>query len=141
MMLLAGLWDSCTYEGEDEKRYTFTIITTDSNPQLRFLHDRMPVILEPGSEELKTWLDPNRYSWSKELQGLLKPYQGELEIYPVAKEVGKVGNDSPNFIIPVGGKENKQSIENFFGTRGEKRKGKKGEGVKKEEGKRCQQLA
>lgn len=100
--------------GSDEKLYTFTVITTDSNKQLKFLHDRMPVILENGSEDVRTWLDPKRYSWTKELQSLLIPFQGELEVYPVSKDVGKVGNNSPNFIIPVASSENKSNIANFF---------------------------
>jgi hypothetical protein len=75
----------------------------------------MPVILENGSEELRTWLDPKHSTWSKELQSLLKPYEGELEIYPVSKDVGKVGNNSPNFIIPIASTENKSNIANFFG--------------------------
>lgn len=108
--------------GSDEKTYTYTVITTSSNKQLNFLHDRMPVILENGSEELRTWLDPKRSTWSKELQSLLKPFQGELEVYPVSKDVGKVGNNSPNFIIPVASSENKSNIANFFAkgaTKGE----------------------
>ena len=100
--------------GSEEKTYTYTIITTDSNKQLKFLHDRMPVILDPGSDDLKTWLDPSRHEWSRELQSLLKPYDGEVDVYPVSKEVGKVGNNSPSFIIPVNSKENKSNIANFF---------------------------
>ena len=100
--------------GSDEKNYTYTIITTSSNKQLNFLHDRMPVILENGSEEIRTWLDPKRSTWSKDLQTLLRPFSGELEIYPVSKEVGKVGNNSPNFIFPVASSENKSNIANFF---------------------------
>ena len=100
--------------GSEEKTWTYTIITTSSNKQLNFLHDRMPVILDSGSEEIRTWLDPKRSTWSKELQSLLKPFKGELEIYPVSKEVGKVGNNSPNFIIPVASTENKSNIANFF---------------------------
>lgn len=114
LLCLAGLWDCVQYEGEETKRYTYTIITTSSNKQLQFLHDRMPVIFEPGSEELRLWLSPSRYEWSRDLQTLLKPYEGELECYPVSKEVGKVGNNSPNFIIPVASKENKNNIANFF---------------------------
>lgn len=72
------------------------------------------MILENGSEEIRTWLDPCRSEWSKELQSLLKPYGGELECYPVNKEVGKVGNNSPSFIVPVASTENKKSIANFF---------------------------
>lgn len=115
LMCFAGLWDCVQYEGSEEKHYTYTIITTDSNKQLSFLHDRMPVILDNGSEAIRTWLDPGRSEWSKELQMLLKPYQGELECYPVSKEVGKVGNNSPSFIIPVASSQNKHNIANFFG--------------------------
>ncbi|KAL6712748.1 hypothetical protein ACLMJK_009686 [Lecanora helva] len=114
LMCFAGLWDCVQYEGSDEKHYTYSIITTDSNKQLSFLHDRMPVILENGSDQIRTWLDPERSEWSKELQLLLKPFSGELECYPVSKEVGKVGNNSPMFIVPVASAENKHNIANFF---------------------------
>jgi putative SOS response-associated peptidase YedK len=116
LMLLAGLWDSVTYEGSEDKLYTYTIITTDSNKQLNFLHDRMPVILEADGRELKDWLDPTNTGWSKELQSLLRPYTGELECYPVDKDVGKVGNNSPLFVVPVDSKDNKKNIANFFST-------------------------
>jgi putative SOS response-associated peptidase YedK len=116
LMLLAGLWDSVTYEGSEDKLYTYTIITTDSNKQLNFLHDRMPVILEPDSQGLKDWLDPTNNGWSKELQNLLRPYSGELDCYPVDKDVGKVGNNSPLFVVPVDSKDNKKNIANFFST-------------------------
>ncbi|KAF2020958.1 DUF159-domain-containing protein [Aaosphaeria arxii CBS 175.79] len=116
LMCFAGLWDCVKYDDSDEKHYTYTIITTDSNSQLKFLHDRMPVILENGSEALRTWLDPKRDEWSKDLQSLLKPFEGELECYPVSKDVGKVGNNSPTFIVPIDSKENKNNIANFFGN-------------------------
>lgn len=98
--------------GSEEKHYTFTIITTDSNKQLNFLHDRMPVIFEPGSEAIRTWLDPGRYEWTDELQKMLKPFEGELEVFQVNKDVGKVGNDSPSFIIPID--KSNTGIVNFF---------------------------
>lgn len=76
----------------------------------------MPVILDNGSEEaIRTWLDPARTEWSQDLQSLLKPYDGELECYPVSKDVGKVGNNSPLFLIPIDSAENKNNIANFFG--------------------------
>jgi putative SOS response-associated peptidase YedK len=141
LMCFAGLWDCVRYdddagEGEENRGlYTYTVITTDSNEQLRFLHDRMPVIMDQGSDALRTWLDPGRYEWSKELQSLLKPYTGKLEVYPVTREVGKVGNNSPNFIIPVASKENKRNIANFFANAGSspKKKVKDEDDVKKEE--------
>ena len=92
----------------------------------------MPVILDNGSEDLRTWLDPKRHSWSKELQSLLKPYEGELEIYPVDKAVGKVGNNSPNFIVPIASTENKSNIANFF-AKGANKSISKPESLEKEE--------
>ena len=112
LMCFAGLWDRVKFEDSYETLHTYTVITTDSNKQLSFLHDRMPVVLNNGSKEMFTWLDPARQEWSRELQSLLKPFDGELECYPVTREVGKVGNDSPSFIVPLD--QNKQSISNFF---------------------------
>lgn len=80
----------------------------------------MPVILESGSEDLKKWLDPTQSEWTGDLQSLLKPFHGELEVYPVNKDVGKVGNNSPSFIIPVDSKENKSNIANFFANAAQK---------------------
>lgn len=120
--------------GSEEKHYTYTIITTDSNKQLKFLHDRMPVILDNGSDAIRTWLDPKRSEWSKELQSLLRPYEGELECYPVSKDVGKVGNNSPDFIVPVASTENKNNIANFFSNAQGSAKGQGKKEVIKEEG-------
>ncbi|KAI5927037.1 hypothetical protein F4810DRAFT_427562 [Camillea tinctor] len=135
LMCFAGLWDMVQYENEEQKHYTYTIITTSSNKQLSFLHDRMPVILENGSESLRTWLDPSRHEWSDELQSLLKPFDGELDVYPVSKEVGKVGNNSPTFIIPIDSKENKSNIANFFakGVSMQKKKAEEHEEAAKDE--------
>jgi hypothetical protein len=108
--------DILTAPDSSEKLFTYTIITTDSNKQLNFLHDRMPVILDNGSDAIRTWLDPTRTEWSKDLQSLLKPYEGELECYPVSKDVGKVGNNSPSFLVPINSAANKNNIANFFGN-------------------------
>lgn len=89
----------------------------------------MPVILDNGSEAIKTWLDPKRTEWSADLQSLLKPYEGELECYPVSKEVGKVGNNSPQFVVPVNSAANKSNIANFFGNQQKMAKMKKDEGT------------
>lgn len=132
LMCFAGLWDSVRYEdteaeqdaeGEVIKKkkdplYTYTIITTHSNPQLNFLHDRMPVILDNGSADMFAWLDSGRTEWTPALQGLLKPFAGELDVYPVPRDVGKVGNDSPEFMLPIS--ESKQNIARFFGRQAAK---------------------
>jgi putative SOS response-associated peptidase YedK len=116
LMCFAGLWDCVQFEDSNEKLFTYTIITTDSNKQLKFLHDRMPVVFDNGSDAIRTWLDPTRTEWNTELQSLLKPYEGELECYPVSKDVGKVGNNSPSFLVPINSAANKNNIANFFGN-------------------------
>ncbi|KAJ4387042.1 hypothetical protein N0V85_007792, partial [Neurospora sp. IMI 360204] len=63
LMLFAGLYDCAHYtdeDGTDNEIWSYTVITTSSNEQLRILHDRMPVILDAGSGEMKRWLDPGR---------------------------------------------------------------------------------
>lgn len=100
--------------GLDERTYSYTIITTTSNSQLKFLHSRMPVILEPFSADINRWLDPFQDEWSQELQAILKPFDGELDAYRVRKEVGKVGNSSSTFIVPLDSKENVSNIMNYF---------------------------
>ena len=140
MMCFAGLWDCVRYPGEGgeegEVVYSYTIVTKGSNKQLAFLHDRMPVMLEPGSEEMWTWLDPNR-GWGEETARCMKGWEvegeGGLEVYPVSKEVGKVGNDSPDFVVPV--KESRGNITSFFGGKKEEEKKEdvKGELPKNEE--------
>ncbi|KAF2449492.1 DUF159-domain-containing protein [Karstenula rhodostoma CBS 690.94] len=132
LMCFAGLYDCVQFDDSEEKLYTYTVITTDSNKQLKFLHDRMPVILDNGSDAIKTWLDPDRKEWSTDLQSLLQPYDGELECYPVSKEVGKVGNNSPQFVVPVNSAANKSNIANFFGNQQKVAKVRKDEGIKRE---------
>jgi putative SOS response-associated peptidase YedK len=126
LMPLAGLWERVRFEGEDKPLYTFTIVTTASNDQLGFLHDRMPVIL-PTQEAIATWLglgaEPKSDaqvkegmnvddSWSTEVAKLLRPLQAELECYKVPKEVGKVGNSDPSFLLPV--EERRDGLKAFF---------------------------
>lgn len=84
----------------------------------------MPVILENGSDAIRTWLDPNRTDWSQDLQSLLKPYEGQLECYQVSKDVGKVGNNSPSFLVPIDSAANKNNIANFFGNQRKSAKSK-----------------
>ena len=112
LLLLGGLYDSVQYEGSNERIWTFTIITTAAHSSLSWLHDRMPLIFDQGSKDLNRWLDDD--AWTQDLVRMLHPYEGDLECYPVKKDVGKVGNNSPDFIIPIDSAENKSNIANFF---------------------------
>ncbi|RUS15266.1 hypothetical protein BC937DRAFT_92676 [Endogone sp. FLAS-F59071] len=112
LMLLAGLYDIAKLEDQPEPTYSYVVVTTSSSPFLSFLHERMPVILENGSEDVQTWLDP-AIPWGPEVAKLLKSYEGELECYPVKHEVGKVGTNSPEFILPLS-ETRKSGIDSFF---------------------------
>ena len=50
----AGLWD--VWQKQGSYLESCTIVTTDAVPGLRWLHDRMPLLLE--GEDIHRWLDP-----------------------------------------------------------------------------------
>ena len=91
MLALAGLWDG--WRGPDgEVVRSFAILTTDASPALRFLHERMPVILEPAD-----WAE-----WLGEREGapqrLLATSGARLRIWPVSTRVNNVRNDGPDLL-------------------------------------------
>ncbi|MBT0812719.1 SOS response-associated peptidase [Litoribacter ruber] len=90
----AGIWEE--YENENgENKHTFLIITTESNPMVSEIHDRMPVILTPETEKL--WLD--KQTELEALKSCLQPYdQAKMMSYPVSPMVNQVSNDSPSLI-------------------------------------------
>src|SRR5207244_2042608 len=76
----AGLWER--WNGEPAE--TCTILTTEANPLVRPVHDRMPVILP--AEHFTAWLDPR--TPTDALHGLLRPYPaGEMTASPVSRYV------------------------------------------------------
>jgi len=114
LMLLAGLYDCVTLEGQTEPLWTFTIVTTAANSEFSWLHERQPVILSTH-EALETWLDTSGQTWTKELTKLVEPYHDQespLTCYQVPKEVGKVGTESATFIEPVS--QRKDGIQAMF---------------------------
>ncbi|KAI5481300.1 DUF159 domain protein [Pseudohyphozyma bogoriensis] len=119
LLMMAGLWDSVTYVGETEALQTFTIITTDSNTQLKFLHNRMPALLLDHSS-LESWLAPSPDGWNSKLESLVRPYpvKDGLDCYPVPLEVGSVSNNSSDFIKPID--QRKGNIMSFFKSQGDK---------------------
>lgn len=94
----AGLWE--TWKGQaGQPLHTFTIITTEANSMMKDIHDRMPVILEPGEEPL--WLGEEKVS-VEQLHCLLDPYPDELlTAYQVPRVVNNPLNDTPECIEEV----------------------------------------
>lgn len=88
----AGLWERWR-SPENEAVETCTILTTDANELVRPIHDRMPVILEPGAYEL--WLDPGVREPEK-LRQVLGPYPAsKMVAYPVSRRVNDPKQDDP----------------------------------------------
>jgi len=87
---MAGIWEEWP-SPEAENLSTFALLTTRANPDLRAIHDRMPVIL--GPEARPVWLDPTRPPDA--LLDLLVPFPGRLELRAVSRFVNRPGNEGP----------------------------------------------
>ncbi len=61
---MAGLWER--WGPKDAPLHSFTILTTEPNPLMASIHDRMPVLIPP--ERWEAWVDP----------GVPSPALGEL---------------------------------------------------------------
>ncbi|MFZ1053521.1 MAG: SOS response-associated peptidase family protein [Candidatus Sulfotelmatobacter sp.] len=75
------------------------VLTTTPNAVTSAVHDRMPVILDPGSYDL--WLDPGMNNVGA-ASDLLKPYDARLmRCYPVGTRINSVANDDAECSTPV----------------------------------------
>jgi putative SOS response-associated peptidase YedK len=81
----AGLWS--TWRRDDAELRSCSIVTTHANPALAPLHDRMPVILEPTTED--AWLDST--TPRQVLTELLRPLADDET---ALREVGPAVNDA-----------------------------------------------
>lgn len=66
----AGLYETWV-SPEKRQVHTCTIVTTAASDLVRPIHDRMPVIVKRGLEQI--WIDPDRHD-SRELEAVLKPF-------------------------------------------------------------------
>jgi putative SOS response-associated peptidase YedK len=87
------------WRGDDKVIDSATIITTDANPLMAGIHDRMPVILPRESYGL--WLDPE-FKSKEELLSLLRPYPAEeMVAIPVSTLVNSPKNEDPCCVNPL----------------------------------------
>jgi putative SOS response-associated peptidase YedK len=93
----AGLWSIWHGPAEGDMIRSCAIITTAANAAVAPLHDRMPVILDPGAEE--TWLD--RASPRERLADLLAPLpERATALHPVGPAVNDARYDGPECLAP-----------------------------------------
>ncbi|KAG8089694.1 hypothetical protein GUJ93_ZPchr0011g27717 [Zizania palustris] len=106
-LVFAALFDMWA-NSEGETIHTFTILTTRASTSLKWLHDRMPVILG-DKDSINTWLN----SSSVELEEITIPYKGtDLVWYPVTAAMGKTSFDGPECIKEV--RPSEKPISAFF---------------------------
>ncbi|MEM9167349.1 MAG: SOS response-associated peptidase [Planctomycetota bacterium] len=96
VLYFAGLWDRWVGPDGDETLDSCTVLTTDSNAEMREVHSRMPCILERS--EVEAWvLDPSSEPDSP--KRLLRPAaDGVLAMHDVDPAVGNVRHDGPQLI-------------------------------------------
>jgi len=87
---MAGLYD-VWIDPDRNKKFTYTVITTDAIGKIRDIHNRMQAILE--RDEVNKWIDWRHYDYNKVVD-LLRPNSDNLDFYPVSKLVNDVRNNS-----------------------------------------------
>lgn len=99
VMHMAALYDVWHTGEGDQTLATFTILTTDSSTRLRWLHDRMPVLLM-STEAQDAWLGETVDF--KTLNQLVTPYNGEdLVWHEVTPQMGKPAFQGPECCKPL----------------------------------------
>lgn len=118
LTFLAGMFDVVKREKEGQQdMISFTIVTGDAPEELKWLHERMPVVLEPGSEDWKNWLNRDKQQWSDEdIEKVLKTTcdTNILEWYQVSPDVGKIQNNGKRLMEPL---RKKNGLDSFFKKR------------------------
>lgn len=93
-LVFAGLWDYWNKEGREI--ISCSIITMEAGGELKEIHRRMPLLLEPDSA--MAWLKGS----CQEAEGILEsPPDVEVMFYPVDPAVGNVRNKGEGLIKPV----------------------------------------
>ncbi len=95
--MMAALYDEWKPPNGGDPLYTYTVLTVDASPELDWLHDRMPVLL--NADGVRKWLDVENYSFD-DVAPLLRAFRGPLRWHAVSDLVGNVKNDGAQLIAP-----------------------------------------
>jgi putative SOS response-associated peptidase YedK len=82
---------------------TYAIVTTEAEPGLDRIHDRMPVVVP--RERWDDWLDPALDDPDRVRELLAPSEPGRFAAYPVSRRVGNVANGGPELLEPVDASE------------------------------------
>lgn len=97
-LLLAGLWDRWRNRESGDELLSFTVLTTQADAALEFVHHRQPVML--SLDEARQWLDTDIAT--SELEHLLHArLPMALEAVPVSTAINNARNKAPDCVVPV----------------------------------------
>jgi putative SOS response-associated peptidase YedK len=95
------LWRDASRDLEDPAAWlaTYAVVTTDAEPGLDRIHDRMPLVLPP--DRWDAWLDP-AVTEPDDVRALLAPVApGRFLATPVTPRVNNVRNNGPELVEPA----------------------------------------
>ncbi len=87
-------------DDDDPWLATFSIITTEAEPGLQAVHDRMPLVLP--AERWDDWLDPEVQDEDAVRALLVPPVAGRFSAIPVSTRVNSVANNGPELLDELG---------------------------------------
>ncbi|XP_013790408.1 embryonic stem cell-specific 5-hydroxymethylcytosine-binding protein-like [Limulus polyphemus] len=107
LLTIAGIYDIWKSPKDGHLLYSFTIITVGASNEMKWLHDRMPAVLD-GEETVNMWLDSENVS-PEEALTLLKPAEN-LEWHRVSTVVNSSKNNTLECVLPL--RESKATPKN-----------------------------
>jgi putative SOS response-associated peptidase YedK len=98
---LYELWRDPELHPDDPSAWlaTFCIVTTQAEPPLAAIHDRMPLVLPP--DRWRDWLDPQQREPDAVRALLAPPVAGRFVAVPVTTRVNAVTNNGPELLDPA----------------------------------------
>jgi len=94
---IAGLWESWL-DADRAPLLTCTIVTTEANPLMAPIHERMPALIDVAA--YRTWMDP--FARPGDLVSLLSPCaDGTLEAFAVSARVNNPKYDDAECLEPL----------------------------------------
>jgi len=89
---MAGLYTKVSLP--DFEGFSYSILTEPAEGPLKDLHPRMPVMLDEGSY----------HDWAEgaDMLDVARIAPARIRFHQVGKAVGRVGNDGPDLIMPIG---------------------------------------
>ncbi len=112
-LTLAGLWERWQPPDRPEALLlSCTVITTSAGPDIEFVHDRMPVVVE--APDFDRWLSRAERDPEAVLPLLRPAPAGTLRSHPVSSLVNSPRNDSPELIVEVEAPPPEEPVPTLF---------------------------